>query len=210
MFNYGRLRQKVRGYLQRESAKKGLFSIFLSERLFAPQLWKWRREGVARGTGFGLMYSIAPIPMQSIWGAVTCLWVRGNIPMSVLSAWMTPPGAIVIATPLQWWFGAWLFDLVHLPGSGLEYEKMHAFVHELDSQFSWLTVERFCDGVNPWLVVSELGVGVIISCLLLGLVGYFGTHVIWMLCSSIKHWLGDHKVKKKAQRLKSFKQKSPL
>lgn len=54
--------------------------------------WSWNRQSVATGAGWGAAAAIAPLPMQSLWGVFACLWRKGNIPVAILMAWLSPPG----------------------------------------------------------------------------------------------------------------------
>ncbi len=53
--------------------------------------------------------------MQSLWGVFASLWRKGNIPVAILMAWLSPPGFTFFRHSAQWWLGWFLFSLVGLP-----------------------------------------------------------------------------------------------
>lgn len=89
---YRQLMRKVRLYLLTEVRKKSWASKFLSASVFDSVYWSWNRQSVATGAGWGAAAAIAPLPMQSLWGVFACLWRKGNIPVAILMAWLSPPG----------------------------------------------------------------------------------------------------------------------
>ena len=100
---YRQLMRKVRLYLLTEVRKKSWASKFLSASVFDSVYWSWNRQSVATGAGWGAAAAIAPLPMQSLWGVFACLWRKGNIPVAILMAWLSPPGFTFFAIPGQWW-----------------------------------------------------------------------------------------------------------
>lgn len=90
-------------------AQKSWASKFLSARVFDSVYWSWNRQSVATGAAWGAAAAIAPLPMQSLWGVFACLWRKGNIPVAILMAWLSPPGFTFFAIPAQWWLGWFLF-----------------------------------------------------------------------------------------------------
>ena len=87
---YRQLMRKVRLYLLTEVRKKSWASKFLSASVFDSVYWSWNRQSVATGAGWGAAAAIAPLPMQSLWGVFACLWRKGNIPVAILMAWLSP------------------------------------------------------------------------------------------------------------------------
>ena len=126
---YRQLMRKVRLYLLTEVRKKSWASKFLSARIFDPVYWSWNRQSVATGAAWGAAAAIAPLPMQSLWGVFACLWRKGNIPVAILMAWLSPPGFTFFAIPAQWWLGWFLFSLVGLPTSGANWQMLKTGVH---------------------------------------------------------------------------------
>ena len=127
---YRQLMRRVRLYLLTEVRKKSWTSKFLSARVFDSVYWSWNRQSVATGAAWGAAAAIAPLPMQSLWGVFACLWRKGNIPVAILMAWLSPPGFTFFAIPAQWWLGWFLFSVLGLPTSGANWEMLKAGVQQ--------------------------------------------------------------------------------
>lgn len=90
-------------------AQKSWASKFLSARVFDSVYWSWNRQSVATGAAWGAAAAIAPLPMQSLWGVFACLWRKGNIPVAILMAWLSPPGFTFLPFPLNGGWGGSFF-----------------------------------------------------------------------------------------------------
>ena len=148
--------RKVRLYLLTEVRKKSWASKFLSASVFDSVYWSWNRQSVATGAGWGAAAAIAPLPMQSLWGVFACLWRKGNIPVAILMAWLSPPGFTFFAIPGQWWLGWFLFPSVGIPTSGANWQMLKTGVQ----QWSWAPF----DGLSIGMVSLEFLTGWIVSC----------------------------------------------
>lgn len=196
MSRYQKLVKKVHAYLTAEREKKGLWSRFISDRFFDSEYWRWHRHCVAVGVGWGAFFSVAPLPMQCLWGAGFSVWKKGNIPVAVLSAWLSPPGFVFVAVPLQWWLGTCVMKMLGLATSGLSFHAMKTLADERSmSAFRVLRHQ-----MNFPLVLWEFFLGVVISCTLLGLVCYGTVHLIWLVCSSIRRWVIESKYRRRKKR----------
>lgn len=185
MSRYQKLVEKVHAYLTTERDKKGFWSRFISDRFFDLEYWAWHRRCVAVGAGWGACFAIAPVPLQSLWGAGFAVWKRGNVPVAILCAWLSPPGFSVIAVSLQWLLGSWLLNVLGFGNSGLTFEALKAAA----SQRTMASLRELAQGTNFPLVVWEFVLGTIISCTVFGLFCYGMVQVIWQVCSWIRRWL---------------------
>lgn len=174
---YRQLMRKVRLYLLTEVRKKSWSSRFLSAKIFDHAYWAWTRDSVAIGAGWGAVAAIAPVPMQSLWGVFACLWRRGNIPVAILMAWLSPPGFSFFAIPGQWWLGWSLFNWIGLPTSGANLSMMKAAVH----QWSWAPFH----GLGLGMVSLEFLAGWVVSSVLLGFLCYGLVQLGWGIGSLV-------------------------
>ena len=158
---YRQLMRKVRLYLLTEVRKKSWTSRFLSAKIFDPVYWSWTRESVATGAAWGAAAAIAPLPMQSLWGVFACLWRKGNIPVAILMAWLSPPGFTFFAIPAQWWLGWFLFSRLGLPTSGATWNMLKTGVE----QWSWAPF----NGLGIGMVSLEFLTGWAVSSVVLGM-----------------------------------------
>ena len=161
---YRQLMRRVRLYLLTEVRKKSWASKFLSARVFDSVYWSWDRQSVATGAAWGAAAAIAPLPMQSLWGVFACLWRKGNIPVAILMAWLSPPGFTFFAIPAQWWLGWFLFSILGFPTSGANWEMLKAGVQ----QWSWTPF----GGLSIGMVSLEFAAGWMVSSVVLGSLCY--------------------------------------
>ena len=179
---YKELVAKVRQYFLKEQEKKTLMSRFIPTKVFAPQYWIWQKEGVLRGMGWGAFFSIAPVPMQSLFATLCCVWKKGNIPLAVLCSWLSPPGSLFVIIPMQWYLGFRIQVALKIGNSGLSYHR----VKTLLAEEKWHGLIKLAEGGNPWWMVTEFLIGCLLSCTILGLVTYGLTWLIWEASVGIK------------------------
>ena len=83
---------------------------FLGERLHEPNLWHLNRRSVAGALGVGIFIAFLPVLGQMIIAAVTALWLRINLPLTVVAVWITNP---ITMTPMFYFcykIGIWILD----------------------------------------------------------------------------------------------------
>ncbi len=108
-FSYNALVDKVDTYIRDQRARDTLLGRLLPETVFSPALWRWERRGVATGAAWGVAMALAPLPMQTLFAALACVWRRANLPIGIAACWVSIPGYQIIVWPIQWWIGALLF-----------------------------------------------------------------------------------------------------
>jgi len=131
----------------------------LGPRLRAPDLWHLNRRSVAGAFAVGLFVAFLPIPMQMLVAAAIAIWVRVNLPVSVLLVWVSNPLTIPPIAYTAYTIGRWILD-----------EPRRSFRVELT--FDWFTGEL----LTIWkpLVTGSLVLAVVAS-----VVGYVTIRVIW-------------------------------
>ena len=60
-----------------------------------PDLWHLNRRSTARAVAIGLFCGLIPGPLQAISALVVCLWLRSNLPLTVITTFYTNPLTIV-------------------------------------------------------------------------------------------------------------------
>ncbi len=172
---YNALVRRAHDYLTTRRAQ-GRWERHLPERIFDSHLWLWEQQSVARGAGWGAAMAIFPIPMQSLAAIIPCLWIRGNIPISMLCCWISFPGYQVIAWPLQWMLGAWLMRTLTPWSSGASVESIYTAVGHW--QQGWQEVLAQFPDVGLRLLTLEFALGCLISSLLMGYLFYAFTRLL--------------------------------
>ena len=133
----------------------------LGPRLRAPDLWHMNRRSVAGAFAVGLFVAFLPIPMQMLLAAAIAIWVRVNLPISVLLVWVSNPLTMPPIFYTAYTIGRWILN-----------EPRRSFRVEM-------TIEWFTgDLLTIWkpLVTGSLVLAVIASGL-----GYITIRVLWRL-----------------------------
>lgn len=175
-FSYNGLVRKVDDYLRKKRSTSRLWSALLPEKLFTPALWLWEPRSVAIGSAWGVSWALAPVPMQTIFAVLSSVWTRGNIPMSVLSCWISFPGYQVFLWPLQWWVGAKLLSALN-HHSGVDMELIRAAAQVAPQGIA--AVLGVFGQINMPLLCLELLVGCLVTSAVLGGMVYGLIRLLW-------------------------------
>ncbi len=166
-FSYNELVDRVDTYIREQRARGTLLGRLLPRRIFAPRLWRWERRGVSTGAAWGVATAFAPLPLQTLFALIACVWRRGNIPIGVLACWVSIPGYQIIVWPLQWWVGALFFRALGY-GSGASFtliaRSARQFAHGWEAGIAPLRE------ISLPLLGGEFLFGCLVTCALLGLV----------------------------------------
>jgi uncharacterized protein (DUF2062 family) len=131
------------------------------ERLHDPNLWHLNRRSVAGALGAGVFTALVPFPGQMIAAAAAAMVLRVNLPLSVVTVWITNPFTFAPIFYFTYRVGAWLLGM-----------PQQAFT--LQFSIDWLLQETG----NIWLplVVGSLFVGAVLSVIV-----YATVRVAWRL-----------------------------
>lgn len=174
-FSYTALVRKADAYLRRQREQSRFFRLLLPLSLFNEQLWLRKREGIARGAACGVFWALAPVPMQTIFAAISALKLRGNMPIAIVTCWISIPGYQLIAWPLQWWLGAELFQMMGAAsGASMQTAKQAAQLlcespHLLPTAFSHIHLPT---------LGAEFIVGCLLSCTAIAFLAYGLTYLL--------------------------------
>ena len=83
--------------------------------LHDPALIVPHRRGVARGFAVGLFWAFMPVPGQSIFAAVSCIWLRVNVLVAMATTWITNPLTAVPFVLTAHWVGTLILGPDSLP-----------------------------------------------------------------------------------------------
>jgi len=132
---------------------------FLGNRLHDPNLWHLSRRSIAMAFAVGLMCAWIPVPLQMVLAAVSALYYRANLPVSVALVWVTNP----ITMPPLFYFaykiGLWFMG------------------RPAPNQSFQFSLEGVMNGIgNTWepFLLGCFVLGVCCSAL-----GYFGVRFFW-------------------------------
>jgi len=63
--------------------------------LHDPALWSLHRRGVTKAVAIGLFFAMLPIVGQMVLAGLLALWIRVNLPVAIISTWVTNPVTFV-------------------------------------------------------------------------------------------------------------------
>lgn len=129
-------------------------------RLHDPNLWHLNRRSISGAVALGLFCALLPLPGQLLLGALLAIWLRVNLPATLLLIFSTNPLTIPPVFYSTYRLGAWLLDRPVL---------------RLDFNLSWETLHTLGQVWQP-LLLGSLIAGVLAAAL-----GYAGVRLLWRL-----------------------------
>lgn len=137
--------------------------------LHDPALIVPHRRAVARGLAVGLFWAFMPVPLQSIFAAATCIWLRVNVLVAIAACWITNP---ITAAPIVYVahaIGAFLLGPAPVPPDAPE------------SVAGRYSLEAL---LQIWQQLKALGEAFLLGSLVLSsasaLLGYFAINTFWL------------------------------
>ena len=129
------------------------------DRLHDPNLWHLNRRSVPGAVGMGLFIALIPLPVHTPLAAIMAIWLRLNLPVTLVAAYITNPLTIPPIFYFAYKVGAWMLNV---PPHEFTIEfSLHWLLHEAGA--IWLP-----------LLVGSLTVG-----LVLGVVSYLAINLLW-------------------------------
>lgn len=154
------------------------------ERIMAPELWHLNRRSVSAAIAIGVFLAFIPMPGQMLVAAALAIWSRVNLPVAVMSVWITNPLTMAPIYFFTYKVGAMVLDVPL---------RTHEFVFSLE----WLWEEL-------GFIWQPLLLGSVICGVLAALAGVVIIRLIWRLVV-INSWLKRYHRQKKQQRNDSDK-----
>jgi len=139
--------------------------------LTEPDLWHLNRRSTARAVAIGLFCGLIPGPFQIPAALAACLFLRANLPLSIVSTFYTNPLTIVPLYLLAYRYGAFVMhETAPLrPGATTFAPPPDAsLVETLRALVDWMI------GLGP-----PLAVGLFLLATTLAVAGWIAVHVAW-------------------------------
>ncbi len=129
--------------------------------LHDPNIWHLNRGSSAGGVAVGLFWAMMPLPLQTVFAAATAIFLRVNLPLSIIFLWVTNP---ITAAPIYY--------LAYKLGSVLLHEPIQKFHFEFSMHWVSETL------VHIWQPLMA-------GCLLLGIssaaIAYVSIRLLWRI-----------------------------
>lgn len=162
------LKSLLRRYIpERKHIQEHKYLRHFGNWLHDPNIWHLTRKSSSGGVAIGLFWAMMPIPGQIIAAAITAIFLRLNLPLSIIFVWVTNP--ITIAP---------IYYLAYKLGSVLLDKPIEKVAFEFSTH--WMTEVLF----HIWQPL-------IAGCLLLGIcsaaIGNVAIRVLWITLS-LRKW----------------------
>lgn len=140
---------------------------FLGSILHDPDIFHLTRRSAAGGVATGLFYAFIPVPGQMILAALTAIWLRVNLPLSVILVWITNPVTIPPILFVTYKTGSWVLDRPF---------------RKIDFNLSWRWFGETFLEIWPSLLV-----GCLILAVAAAATGYLLTRLVWRM-NIVRRW----------------------
>lgn len=153
-------RKLLRRFLPTPAAIKDTPALrFLGSLLHDPNLFHLNRHSVSLAFFVGIFVAFLPIPGQMPLAALLALWVRCNLPISVMLVWVSNPITMPAIFFSTYQLGRWLLQSPPVNAS-------------LELSWNWLITEFA-------LIWKPLLAGSVLCGLLFGALGYVVMQLFW-------------------------------
>ncbi|MDX1900905.1 MAG: DUF2062 domain-containing protein [Gammaproteobacteria bacterium] len=148
----------------------------LKSTLKASCYWSYNQQTVARGVAAGLAGAVVP-GFQLFYAAILVILLRGNLPIALLFTLITNPLTFVPITYFIYFVGTLIIGN----------SKSNFVIQNLRWDFS--SFHAFLSNVSAWILQfgKAFFIGLPIVSLCLGIIGYFGTLLIWKIYTLLTH-----------------------
>jgi len=103
-----------------------------------PVYWKGDRESFALGGFVGMFFMMMPVPFQMVLSSALAYYLKANIPLATLLAWITNPFTMVPIWYTGYIFGVWLLDVKSLESITQGHEAFSLAWFEVVFPVVWL------------------------------------------------------------------------
>ena len=126
--------------------------------LHDPNIFHLTKRSAAGGVSMGLFWSCIPVPGQMLFSAITAIFFKVNLPLSVVMVWITNPVTIPPYIYIAYKTGAWM---LHIPPGAFHFEmSLRWFTHELTGVWQPLLLGcltyAICSALTGYVVVRGL------------------------------------------------------
>jgi uncharacterized protein len=107
---YITLVKRARKFLRSKTMRKFPWLVKLIAPLFAREYWVPTPHRLALGLSIGMFFAFAMLilPVQMLCSAIVCLFLRGNLPISIGACWVSNPVTIPFLIYPMVWLGKYL------------------------------------------------------------------------------------------------------
>lgn len=114
-------------------------------------LWHLNRRSVAGGVAAGLFWAMIPIPAQMVTAALSAIFFRVNLPISVALVWLTNPVTMPPVFYMSYRVGTWLL------GTPAENGEFHLSLEWISAELAAIWKPLYLGSVVLGVLLAGLG-----------------------------------------------------
>ena len=105
------LSKKIKQYLPDITELRHKYKLgILGDSILSPTVWHFHRHAVARALLIGLFIGLQPLPGHMIMAAILSVLISANLPLAVITVWITNPITLAPISYLEYKVGMWLLQ----------------------------------------------------------------------------------------------------
>ena len=161
---------------------------FISEQISKAHVWHLNRRSASRAALIGLFFAFAPIPLQMVFAAIFCIYLRANLPLTLVFVWITNPITVAPIFYATYKIGAFILDVP-------------TYEFEIEMNMAWLS-EKLT------LIWKPLFLGSFLTGIAVAAIGYTTIDFLWRW-KTLQRWHNrehryswlkrDHRFKRKCK-----------
>jgi uncharacterized protein (DUF2062 family) len=163
---------------------------WFSRHFLDKHVWKPTAHTFAGGAAIGALVMMQLVPGQMPVAAILAALFRVNIPIAIMTCWITNPVTMVPTAVAEIHVGNWLLGILgHATEGAPDMESARGLLHFVSLWLRGLDTTGALPGdgiptLFSWL--KSMLVGGLVSGAVMGVIGYFGTLLLWQLFVSAK------------------------
>ncbi len=150
---------------------------WLAERVFDRELWRPKRDTVAKGLAAGLFLAMIPVPVQMVVGVAIASTKRWNIPATVIGVWLTNPLTLWLYY-FPYKLGMAIFSAIGIDVAGGRNVMSH--MKNADTLLSFSNLSDAFTTAQAWLL------GCVITGSVVAAIGYALVYFLWDVFSHVR------------------------
>lgn len=165
---------------------------FFGKLMHDPNLWHLNRRSASGAMAIGLFWAFIPMPFQMVPAAACAIWLRVNLPISVVLVWITNPFTMPPVFYFNYKIGTWILN--H------PMKKLNIEVSDVTFELSLKWIANEMGAIWQPLILGSVIVGICSS-----LIGYWGMRWFWRT-HVVREW--EHRKKVRILRRAQLKQQA--
>ena len=135
-----------------------------------PYLWKFKKHSVSGSVAVSLFVAFLPLPFEMVMVTLLAILIHANLPIALVSTWITNPFTLIPANYFSYKVGEWLIN-----SNGAEFvplERIH---------FHWTNWDLLMNDISTFMgsLTKAYLIGLPIVSITVALISYALVYLIW-------------------------------